>query len=105
MAQLLSALSVLVVIVIGALITAQVVSVEKLGAGVWHGFLLIVLASVAGWFVEAFVLPILICTLVLLRQAMFVFLAVVVAAAALLLCLRFLKSATGMRRASRKTEE
>jgi len=105
MTQLLFVLPVLVMVMIGTLIAAQVLSLEQLGSSIWRAFVLIAIVFVTAWFLKAVVLPILVCTLVLLRHAMVVFLMLVVAAAVVLLCWRLLKSGNRNTGNHAKTEE
>jgi len=105
MTQLLFVLPVLVIVVIGTLIAAQVLSPEQLGSGIWRAAALIAIVFVTAWFLKSIVLPILDCTLVLLRHAMFVFLMLVLAAAVTLLCWRLLKFGNRNTGNRGKTEE
>ena len=68
--SLIATMCVLAIVVVGLLVVTQTISLEGLVHGIWRGFVLVVLAVAAVWLLRTGLLPILICALVALKQAM-----------------------------------
>jgi hypothetical protein len=75
--QFLFAVCVLGVVIVGLLLMMQVISIELLGNTIWRGSLVVVISVIVLCVFKGFLLPILICWLVRLKQ-MFLWIAMVV---------------------------
>lgn len=108
MAQLLLAVCVLAVIIVGILLMTQILSLEQLGMGIRRSFVLLWFAIVLLLLIRVALLPILLCGLVWLKTMMlWIFFIVIVGIASLfvgrLIFLRLVNR--NARRAHSKREE
>jgi hypothetical protein len=86
-AEFLFTTCVLAVVIIGLLIMTQALTFEQLGSGIWRGLVLLAVVC-AAWLFTAVVLPILLCALVWLKNAMLGILVSMLIVVAVLVLLR-----------------
>src|SRR5258708_23868884 len=88
--QCVSAVGILGIVIVGALVMVQAISLEELGTGIGRGFLLVVAAFVGLCVLKGFLLPILTTWLVALKEIAAWMFVIVLAIIAALLVLKVL---------------
>jgi hypothetical protein len=79
MIQFLYPLCVLTLVIVGMLVMVQMLSIETCLRGVWRGIVVLIGGFIAWVLFRRLLLPILICSLIWLRQAIFAALLIVLA--------------------------
>lgn len=77
-----------VVVMVGLLLMAQILSFEEIGAALWRGFVILALGGIAVWLLKGILLPIFICGLVLLKSLVLWILVMTLLIVAVLVSLR-----------------
>lgn len=105
--QLIFAMLMFVVVLVGMLLMTQILSFEQLGTGIRRLFLLVALLAAAAFLLKFVLLPILLCALVLLKSLVLLGLVIFLLLTTSVVALRlgFLKLANRNARPNRRNEE